>query len=62
MRILLLIALVIFLYSSWAPSWGAQVATWGLLLYFGFKFFRLSSSVMHRASRNPQDRYDPHNH
>ena len=60
-KLLILAAIVIFLYSSWAPAWGSAAATWGLVLYGMSRFWGLSSRVTppNRNPYNPYERYKP---
>ena len=58
---LIFAAIIAFLYSSWAPSWGSTAATWGLVLFGLSTFWGLSSKVTppSRNPYNPYERYKP---
>lgn len=62
MRTLLILAgFFFFLHSSWAPSWGAHLANWGLLVLALSYFGGLSSKAKISYRRNrlyDNDYYD----
>jgi hypothetical protein len=60
MRTLLILAgLFFFLHSSWAPSWGAHLANWSLLLAALSYFGGMASKISYRRNRlYDNDYYD----
>ena len=62
MRTLLVFAgLFFFLHSSWAPSWGAHLANWSLLLvaFFYFGGVAAKANISYRRNRfYDNDYYD----